>query len=533
MIRARRTALLTALATLAAAACHAAQPAPRVRVAQGVLSGLRAGSVNAFLGVPYAAPPIGSNRWRAPQPVQPWRGVRAATHFAPSCSQTLTPHGIGPWTSEYVVHGPVSENCLYLNIWTPRRVSRPLPVMVWIPGGAFISGSGSVPVYDGRHLAAQGIIVVTINYRLGVLGFFTDPALVAEAKRLHEPPGNWGLQDMIAALRWVHRNIGAFGGNPRAVTVAGQSAGAIAVQELITSPLAAGLFARAIAESGLPNSRLPGSPRHMASLAAAERAGAAFARAKHAETLAALRALPVRALGISAPPMTSPLIMPIIDGTLLPAAPERLLAAGRFTRTPILLGMNADENTGFRPNPTSVSRTAWRAYLRKTFGALAPRFARLFPAHGGRARARAQRAVRRDLGLAALYQWDRLRLAHTREPVYAYLWAHVEPGPRSHLWKVFHSSEIPYVFQTLDAAPQRHFTRLDRRISRRMSRYWVNFVKTGDPNGPELPHWPTLTRHTQRIMQLGAHATPRPILPARLLRAMRAFIAAGGTPQLY
>ncbi len=498
-----------------------------------MLSGLREGSVNAFLGVPYAAPPVGVNRWRAPQPARPWRGVLSATHFAPSCPQTLTPHGIGPWSSEYVVHGRVSENCLYLNIWTPAHVSRPLPVMVWIPGGAFISGSGSVPVYDGRHLAAQGIIVVTINYRLGVLGFFTDPGLAAEAARLHEPPANWGLQDMIAALRWVQRNIGAFGGNPRAVTVAGQSAGAIAVQDLIASPLAAGLFARAIAESGLPNSRLPGSPRHMASLAAAERAGTAFARAQHVKTLAALRALPVRDLGTSAAPMTSPLIMPIIDGTLLPAAPERLLAAGRFIRTPILLGMNADENTGFRSNPTSLSRAAWQAYLRKTFGALAPRFARLFPAHSGRGRARAQRAVRRDLGLAALYQWGRLRLAQARAPVYAYLWTHVEPGPRSRLWRVFHSSEIPYVFGTLDAAPQRHFTRLDRRISRRMSRYWVNFVKTGDPNGPGLSHWPRLTRRAQRIMQLGAHAAPRPILPPRLLRAMRAFIAAGGTPQLY
>jgi para-nitrobenzyl esterase len=530
MIRARRVALALALLALVG---HTAQAAPQARVAQGILSGLREGSVNAFLGVPYAAPPIGVNRWRAPQPAQPWRGRLPATHFAPSCSQTLMPHGIGPWTSEYAVHGRVSENCLYLNIWAPAHVSRPLPVMVWIPGGAFISGSGSVPVYDGRHLAAQGIIVVTINYRLGVLGFFTDPALVAEAQRLHEPPANWGLQDMIAALRWVQRNIGAFGGNPRAVTIAGQSAGAIAVQELITSPLATGLFARAIAESGLPNSRLPDSPRHMASLAAAERAGEAFALAKHATTLAALRALPVQALGISASPMTSPLIMPIIDGTLLPAAPERLLATGHFSPTPILLGMNADENTGFRSNPSSLSRAAWRTYLRKTFGTLAPRFARLFPVDGGRGRARAQRAVRRDLGLAALYQWSRLRLAHTRAPVYAYLWTHIEPGPQSHRWRVFHSSEIPYVFQTLDAAPQRHFTRLDQRISRRMARYWVNFVKTGDPNGSELPHWPRLTRRTQRIMQLGAHAAPRPILPPRLLRAMRAFIAAGGTPQLY
>ena len=526
-------ATLMLAALFFASDCRAAAPDPYAHVTQGVLEGLREGDVKAFLGVPYAAPPVGAYRWRAPQPPRSWLGVRRARHFAPSCLQALTPQGVGPWSPEYVVHGRVSENCLYLNVWAPAHAARPLPVMVWIPGGAFISGSGSVPIYDGRHLAAQDIIVVTINYRLGVFGFFTDPALVSEARRLHEPPGNWGLQDMIAALRWVRRNIGAFGGDPRAVTLAGQSAGAIAVQALIASPLAAGLFARAIAESGLPDSRLPGSPRRMPSLAAAERAGARFARAKGAASLAALRALPPRALGTSAAPMTSPLIMPSVDGAVLPAAPERLLAAGRFARTPVLLGMNADENTGLRPNPAALSRAAWHAYLVSAFGTLAPRFAPAFPAANARARARALRSVRRALGLAALYRWSRLRLTHARTPIYAYLWAHVEPGPRSRLWRVFHSSEIPYVFETLAASPRRHFTRLDGTIAHRMSRYWVNFVKTGDPNGPGLPRWPRLTLKKPRIMRLGAHATARPILPAPLLGAMRAFIAAGGTPQLY
>ncbi len=432
-----------------------------------------------------------------------------------------------------MVHGSVSENCLYLNVWAPSRPARALPVMVWIPGGAFISGSGSVPVYNGRHLAAHGIIVVTINYRLGVFGFFTDPALVRQARRLHEPPGNWGLQDMIAALRWVRRNIAAFGGDPRAITVAGQSAGAIAVQELITSPLAAGLFARAIAESGLPNSRLPDSPRHFPTLGAAERAGARFARTKGARTLAALRSLPPRALTTSAAPMSTPLLMPMVDGILLPAAPERSLARGRFAHTPVLLGLNADENTAFRPDPSTLDRPAWRAQLRRIFGPLARRFGRLYPARGGLARARALRVVRRELGLAALYQWSLLRLAHARTPVYAYLWTHVEPGPQSRRWRVFHSSEIPYVFGTLAVARNRHFTPLDQAISRRMSRYWVNFVKTGSPNGPGLAHWPALTLHGLRIMRLGARAAPQPLLPGPVLKAMQAFIAAGGTPQLY
>lgn len=528
-------AALWALVLGCAAPCGAAPPGvpARVRVAQGVLEGVRTGHTVAYLGVPYAAAPIGTNRWRGPQPLRPWSGVRRAQHFAPSCLQRLSAQGFGPWSSEYGVHGALSENCLYLNVWAPAHAAHPAPVMVWIPGGAFISGSGSVPIYNGEHLAAHGIVVVTLNYRLGVFGFLTDPALAAAARRRHEPPGNWGLQDILAALRWVRSNIGAFGGNPHEVTLAGQSAGAIAVQDLLASPLAHGLFERAIAESGLPNSRLPDSPVHMPTLAAAERAGARFARAKGARTSAALRALPPSALGTTVAPMSSPLVMPSVDGRLLPASPEQLLAAGRFARIPVLIGMNADENTGFRDSPTTLTRAAWKARLRRRFGTLATRFARLFPAHGAHARARALRTLRCDVGLAALYRWNRLRQAHSRAPVYAYLWSHLEPGPQAHRWRVFHSSEIPYVFGTLNAAPQRHFTRLDHAISQHMLRYWVNFIATGNPNGAGLAHWPALTPARMRIMRLGAHPAAQPILPPPVLRAMQAYLAAGGIPQLY
>ena len=231
--------------------------------------------------------------------------------------------------------------------------------------------------------------------------------------------------------------------------------------------------------------------------------------------------------------MSSPLVMPYVDGRLIPARPVRLLERGRFAHVPVLIGMNADENTGFRAHPETLSRTAWKTLLRRRFGALAARFAHLFPAHGARGRAAALRAVRRDLGLTAIYRWSTLWEADSRQPVYVYLWTHVEPVPHAHRWRVFHSSEIPYVFGTLDAAPQRHFTALDRTISRRMSRYWVNFIATGDPNGAELPRWPTLRPPALRIMQLGARAAPRELLPPRTLRAMRAFITAGGNPQLY
>src|SRR5512146_1481799 len=212
-------AVLTGFIALLAAPVSFATPLARpasvaVHVAQGALAGFRQGSVDTFLGIPYAAPPVGRNRWRAPQPAPHWRGVRPARRFAASCWQHMTPGGTGPLTHEYVPQGRASEDCLYLNVWTPvLSAQQPLPVLVWIPGGGFVAGSGSAAVYDGARLAAQGIVVVTINYRVGVLGFFVTPALAAEAAREHVPAGNYGLQDMVAALRWVHRDIAAFGGD--------------------------------------------------------------------------------------------------------------------------------------------------------------------------------------------------------------------------------------------------------------------------------------------------------------------------------
>ena len=523
------TGLIMLLSAAAArAAVHDVPARVIVSVAQGKLAGSRQGPVDAFLGVPYAAPPVGPERWRAPQPAMHWQGVRAADRFAPSCWQTILPGGLGPWTREYVPQGRVSEDCLYLNVWTPSTSSRRrLPVLVWIPGGGFVSGSGSVALYDGAALASHGIIVVTINYRLGILGFFVTPALAAQAAREHAPAGNYGLQDMIAALHWVHRNIAAFGGDPDAVTIAGQSAGSIAVHDLIVSPLAKGLFERAIAESGLPDT-VP-----VPSLAVAERAGEALARSKGATTLAALRALPPQALSTTEPPLRGPLLLPIVDGTLLPAPPESLLAAGKLADVPVLGGIDADEATAFSGRlRRSMRQSAWRALLVKEFGALAPRFASLYPAGTARARARSARRLHRDLGLAELWRWSQVWLAHARSPAYGYLFDHREPGSASG-WGVFHSSELPYVFGTLDAAPLRHFTRFDHALARTVSRYWVNFVKTGNPNGPGVPRWPRMRGADPRIMRLGRRVAPRPILPAGKLAMISTFIARGGRPKLW
>lgn len=517
-------ALIAGLAGLLIAGWSSAAELPRVvRVSTGRLAGITQGGVSAFLGIPYAAPPVGSNRWRSPQPPVSWSGIRPADHFAASCWQTVAPAGFGPWTHEYVVQDRVSEDCLYLNVWTPARRSARLPVLFWIYGGGFTQGSGSVPIYNGSALASRGIVVVTVNYRLGVLGFLALPALTREARGA--PPGNYGLQDLIAALKWLRRNASAFGGDPAKITIAGQSAGAIAVHDLIASPLASGLFARAIAESGLPS--LAPTP----SLAQAERAGEAFARSRGATSLAQLRALTPEQLAAE-PASSAPRFSPIVDGVLLPHSPEIARIAGPLNDTPILVGMNADEDSAFMAPHGAASPTALEALLRRTYGALAPEFEKLYPTNTAGERAAAAREIPRDRGLASLYEWARERLSESHRPVYGYLYDHTEPGPQSARYRAFHSSEVPYVFGTLDAAPERPFTDRDRTISRELSTYWVNFIETGDPNVAGLPYWPRMRLPIPQLMELGDAMRPRPILPAKKLRAVKEFLAKGGKPRL-
>ncbi len=449
------------LAPAGSAAVLPTKPVPEVQVDSGVLSGLGEGSVNAFLGIPYAAPPMGALRWRAPQPPASWTGTLAADHFSPSCMQR--PRSGGPWTHEYRIPGPISEDCLTLNIWTPAKTGNErLAAMVWIHGGAFKSGSGSVPIYDGRTLAARGIIVVTLNYRLGVLGFLAHPQLSAESER--KVSGNYGLMDIIAALQWLQRNIAAFGGDAQRLTIAGQSAGAFAVEILETSPLARGLFHQVIAESGSV-----GRDIHWRSLSEAERRGVRYLQARLQPSIDTLRQVPAAQLyaadssGDAAPDQNFP---PIADGITLPSTNDAASAVELDVAT--LTGLNADENGAFHASMSAAARLA------------------------------ASRASR-----ATLLDWARRRASQCQTPLFLYLYDHIEPGAEAARWGAFHAAEIPYVFGTFKAAPQRPYRAVDRQVARRMAGYWINFVKSGIPNGPGLPHWPAFDAAAPAVMEIG------------------------------
>jgi para-nitrobenzyl esterase len=331
---------------------------------------------------------------------------------------------------------------------------------------------------------------------------------------------------MIAARHWVRANIATFHGDPGEVTIAGQSAGSMAVNQLIASPMARGLFHRAIAESGLPTTR-PAT-----ALAAAEQDGLAFAREKNMPSLAALRALPAEALQASKG-SNSIRFVPVVDGAVLAEDPAAAMAGGRTAKVPMLAGFTADEGSALGKDYGSSDPGHLAELLRESFGSLADRFASLYPSGTPEERSAANILVRQDRGLAALDAWARARQAAGAPPLFAYRFNHVEPGPDSAKWRAFHSSEIPYVFGTLDAAPERAFTAADRALSEQLQGYWSNFVKTGDPNGEGLPLWPKFDAANPQILDIGARVAARPILPKAKLDLFRSIPAAEGRLSIF
>jgi para-nitrobenzyl esterase len=438
--------------------------------------------VRCFKGIPYAAPPVGDLRFRAPQPVVPWHGVRPTDAFGRNAVQGVVFDDIDPYTIG------VSEDCLYLNVWTPARLntSERLPVMVWIHGGGFVVGSGSEPRYDGAKLAARGIIVVTVNYRLNAFGFLAHPALSAESP--DSTSGNWGLLDLIAALNWVQRNIAAFGGDARAVTIAGESAGSSAVSILMALPRAKGLFARAIGESG---AFFSGPARKLEDLVAAEQVGHALARKLGAKSADDLRKLKADDILAAAPGLG---FRPIVDGHVVQQAPAELIARGLHSDVPLLAGWNKDEGFSF---PLPADRV-YEDVVRDMFGPRAGVVLEAYPGGDAEIAAASSRALAGDSRIAHS-TWafieaqkvggtaDIFRFRFERAPLTPEGWFGKIPSREA---GAFHAGELLYVFETLDAFPW-VVDDADRAIADLTGGWWSNFVKTGNPNGPGLPEWPS------------------------------------------
>jgi para-nitrobenzyl esterase len=502
--------LLAAIVALACGAlvAQAAGPAA-VTVAGGRLQGAagRDASVRVFKGVPYAAPPVGARRWKAPEPAVTWSGVRAADRFAPACVQTLAGARL-PWTEEFMHQGAIDEDCLYLNVWTAAGRAARRPVFVYLYGGGFSEGSGSVALYDGEALAKKGLVVVTVNYRVGVLGFLAHPELATESPRAAS--GNYGLLDQVAALRWVQENIAAFGGDPGNVTIAGQSAGAMSVYLLTASPRTRGLFHRAIVQSG-PGALASVGVASARSLAQARttaaQAGVAFATARGADSLAALRAKPARELMTPVAGAAPVRFGPVIDGWLLTDAVETVYAKGWQQDVPLLTGMNADEGSAFGGyGATTVA--AYREQARTRYGDRAEEFLTLYPASSDAEAGRAQVRSAREGALVSLQQLAAQRAATAQTPAFVYYFDRAIPWPEHPQYGVFHSGELPYVFDNLSMM-KRPWTAVDRAVADRVSSYWVRFATNGDPNGAGLPRWPAFTPSAPAVMVLGETSRPR------------------------
>jgi para-nitrobenzyl esterase len=473
-----------------------AQP---VRIETGLVEGIQSGLSTVYKSIPFAAPPVAELRWRAPQPALPWNGIRRADKFGPICMQT----GVSVPGAE---SEPVSEDCLTLSIWTPSKSrEQKLPVMMWIPGGGFTQESGSIPLYWGDSLARRGVIVVTINYRVGLLGFLAHPELTRESG--HHTSGNYGLLDQIAALAWIKRNITAFGGDPERVTIWGQSAGSMSVSLLMASSPAHGLYQRAIGESGayfVPPAAT-GSNEKKLFLKGAEEQGVKLASDLGATSLEALRKIePEKFLKDNS---TSP-AHPIIDGYVVREEPYAAFAAGRQNDVPILIGSNSDEGRPMIAG-VDVKRATFAEDLSNAFYGsnvvrdLAEDYLKSYPAKTD-AEARERRAgFERDLRFGwDTWTWARMQAKTGQAKVFSYYFAHLPPYPQGSPfadWGAGHWAELPYVFDHLSQQPWA-WSDADHGIANMMATYWTNFAKSGDPNGDGVPIWPNFTNGSERVL---------------------------------
>jgi para-nitrobenzyl esterase len=480
---------LAAYAMTSVACRRADNPVNMIKIDAGQIEGFVSGDVLSFKGIPYAAPPVSDLRWREPQPVAPWQGVRIANEYGHDCMQKPVP---GDSAS---ARGPFGEDCLMVNVWRPAA-SRPgekLPVMVWIHGGGFLNGGSAGAIFDGSEFSRQGLVLVSLNYRLGRLGFFAHPALTAAKEG---PLGNYGLLDQLAALRWVKRNIGAFGGNPDQVTIVGESAGGISVMHLLTWPEARGLFHRAVVLSGGGRTYLASLPKLSEAspqLPSAEESGLEFAKSMGitgtgAEALRALRALPVEKVNgdmsmealLTKPPTYAG--GPIFDGEIITSTPGEILRRGEAAKVPLIIGTTSQDlpvtYPPSRENPLSF------------FGLEAAKASALYNPGGKLPAPALAEAVAVDLTMHEPARFAARQMTAAGNPAWLYRFSYAAESLRPKSTGAEHSSELPYLFKTLDARFGKDATDKDRAMALATHTYFANFTKSGDPNGTGLPTWP-------------------------------------------
>ena len=526
-------------ALLAISAQAATFPQP-VKTDSGAVSGVPAAKtgVTAFLGVPFAAPPVGDLRWKPPVAPAKWTGVLKADHFSLSCMQgrggapapPRTPAAPGapaapaaappapprpptPFTAEFDPIGDVSEDCLYLNVWTPAtKPTEKLPVMVWIYGGAFVVGGTSAPAYNGEGLASKGVVVVSMNYRLGIFGFLASKELDAESK--NGVSGNYGLLDQIAALEWVKRNVAAFGGDPNRVTIFGQSAGGGSVQMLSISPLARGLFHRAISESGTSfpwDPAIQGAPMLIKPIAKLEADGKAFLEKQGVDTsLAKLRAMTSQEIqSLPRPPGQGAYYSVNIDGWAIPEGYADTYAHHKQADVPFMVGTNSGEGGAYPLQKMTLAE--YREWAAKTFGAMSDELLKLYPATNDDEALAQRKQAGNDMSRVTRVLWAQTYGEGIHTKPYVYYFNHVLPGPNAALYGAFHMSEIPYVMGSLDHT-NRPIVDEDRAVSDKIETYWTNFAATGNPSGKGKGQiaWTPATRTGNNVMEVGDGDQPIP-----------------------